>query len=291
MKIPCYPDFAPVTIDLKNDLQSRLALTPDGISEFTFAGLYLFRNRYNYKAASTPDEKLIISGEREGRKFFMTPCGVPSLEILQNLFAAHDYWKNAGELMLAEKREELEGQGITFTEDRDNFDYLYLRTDLSELAGKKFHKKKNLVNAFNAAYPDHTERPMTPELIPRAVEISDHWKAEKGEDLDYHSAREALENFEILNLQGAIYFVNGEAAAWCLGESIACGRYFVVHFEKAREEFKGIYQYMNQAFAASLPEHFTHINREQDLGNEGLRQAKMTYRPCGFVKKYVGKLQ
>ena len=64
---------------------------------------------------------------------------------------------------------------------------------------------------------------------------------------------------------------------------------FAVHFEKAIEEYKGIYQFVNQAFAASLPRFFTLINREQDLGNEGLRQAKMTYRPCGYVQKYTGK--
>jgi hypothetical protein len=63
---------------------------------------------------------------------------------------------------------------------------------------------------------------------------------------------------------------------------------FAVHFEKAVDGIKGIYQYMNQSFAASLPRFFTYINREQDLGDEGLRQAKETYRPCGFVKKYRG---
>jgi hypothetical protein len=63
---------------------------------------------------------------------------------------------------------------------------------------------------------------------------------------------------------------------------------FAVHFEKALEEFKGIYQFVNQAFAASLPESYIHINREQDLGDEGLRQAKMTYRPAGFVRKFTG---
>ena len=63
---------------------------------------------------------------------------------------------------------------------------------------------------------------------------------------------------------------------------------FVIHFEKALDEYRGIYQFLNQAFAESLPRFFTLINREQDLGNEGLRQAKMTYRPSGFVKKFTG---
>lgn len=61
---------------------------------------------------------------------------------------------------------------------------------------------------------------------------------------------------------------------------------FAIHFEKGREGYKGIYQFMNQAFAQALPAYFKLINREQDLGDEGMRQAKMTYRPSGFVNKY-----
>jgi hypothetical protein len=61
---------------------------------------------------------------------------------------------------------------------------------------------------------------------------------------------------------------------------------FAVHFEKAIDDYKGIYQFINQAFAQTLPSHYQTINREQDLGDEGLRQAKMTYRPIGFVRKF-----
>jgi hypothetical protein len=86
----------------------------------------------------------------------------------------------------------------------------------------------------------------------------------------------------------SVYFAGGRPAAYCLGESIAKGCMFAIHFEKAIDEYKGIYQFMNQAFAAGLPRFFVHINREQDLGSEGLRQAKMTYRPAGFVRKFRG---
>ena len=131
---------------------------------------------------------------------------------------------------------------------------------------------------------------MNAALVPEAVEILDQWHQDRGDDGDYKSAREALDLFNTLTLRGTVYFVSGKPAAYCLGESIARGRMFAIHFEKAIEEYKGIYQFMNQAFAASLPRFFTLINREQDLGSEGLRQAKMTYRPCGFVKKYTGTL-
>jgi hypothetical protein len=225
-----------------------------------------------------------------GKKFFMTPCGVPCRETLEGLFETHDYWKNISQSVLAPAREELERQGVALSEDRDNFDYLYFRKDLAELSGKKYHKKKNLVNQFVNAYAGREERQLTPALIPQAVEILERWRQDKGEDGDYRAAREALELFETLKLRGAVYYVEGRPAAYCLGESIAKGRMFAIHFEKAVDEYKGIYQFMNQAFAAALPRFFTYINREQDLGDEGLRQAKMTYRPAGFVQKYIGSI-
>ena len=74
--------------------------------------------------------------------------------------------------------------------------------------------------------------------------------------------------------------------AWCLAELAGQGSIAVVHFEKARTDFRGSYQYINYAFAQSLSEQVVYINREQDLGDEGLRHAKMSYKPEGFVKKY-----
>jgi hypothetical protein len=295
MTVPCYPDFVPVDLDLKNALHPRLALTPDGVSEFTFSALFLFRNRYQYRLSRGPDGGFIISGEQPGgangpgEKFFMTPCGAPDAGVLESLFKTHDFWKNISESVLAPARERLAARGMEITEDRDNFDYLYYRGDLAELAGKRFHKKKNLVNQFLSAYPRHEERQLTAALVPSALEVLDRWRHDKGGDGDYRAAREALDKFESLALRGAVYFVEGKPAAYCLGESIAKGRMFAIHFEKAIDEYRGIYQFMNQAFAASLPRFFTWINREQDLGSEGLRQAKMTYRPSGFVQKYSAR--
>ena len=80
--------------------------------------------------------------------------------------------------------------------------------------------------------------------------------------------------------------MNGSPAGYTLGEEIAAGRMFVIHFEKALNRFKGLYQFVNMSFAAILPDNYTYVNREQDLGNEGLRQAKLSYKPVGFVKKY-----
>ncbi|MCL2264985.1 MAG: phosphatidylglycerol lysyltransferase domain-containing protein [Treponema sp.] len=309
LEVPCYPDFIPISIEQKDNLHPRLSLTFDGVSEFTFAGLYLFRNWYHYRISRFIRRSLLRSGEEggfiisgtqhigeySGKKFFMTPCCAPEWDVLESLFETHDYWKNISPSVLSPVKDDLEKRGVVFSEDRNNFDYLYNRSDLAELSGKKFHKKKNHVNNFLAAYPNHEQRQMTSALIPAAKEILKRWKDDlflrSGSEGDYKSAEEALDLFGSLALRGSIFYIDGKPAAYCMGESIARGKMFAIHFEKAIDEYRGIYQYINQAFAASLPGFFTLINREQDLGNEGMRQAKMTYRPCGFVQKHTAILR
>ena len=302
--VPCYPDFIPLDIGLKDILHPRLSLTFDGVSEFTFSGLYLFRNKYNYRISrdvphNGEDGGFIISGTQplndgSSKTFFMTPCSAPQWETLDSLLASHDYWKNISQSVLSPVKEKLEERGINIIEDRDNFDYLYLRSDLAELSGKKFHKKKNHVNNFLNTYPNHEQRLINEELIPAAFTVLEQWRRDSllkndNEDGDFIAAKEALDLFNLLSLKGSVFFIDGKPAAFCLGESIARGRMFVTHFEKAISSYRGIYQYVNQAFAASLPGFFTLINREQDLGNEGMRQSKMTYRPCDFVRKYTAR--
>ncbi|MDR1363807.1 MAG: phosphatidylglycerol lysyltransferase domain-containing protein [Spirochaetaceae bacterium] len=288
MMIPYFPDFAPVSLDFKDSLHKALLQAKDGVSEFTFANLYLFRRRYNYKVSQEMDGNILISGERDGKKFFAAPLAMPSEPVLQALFDECDYWKGISDSVLENKHHFLEKLGISIAEDRDNFDYLYNTSDLALLSGKKFHKKRNLVNAFLLSYPDHDEKPFSEEYLSQALAILERWRQDKGGDGDYIAAREALELSSEIKLEGMIFFVNKHPAGYCLGEYVAGGSMFAVHFEKCIDEYKGVYQAVNQFFAASLPPECIYINREQDLGDEGLRQAKMTYRPCGFVKKYIG---
>lgn len=114
------------------------------------------------------------------------------------------------------------------------------------------------------------------------------WRDEREDSGDYEAAREALEKMWELQLCGGIYCADGEPVAYTLGEELARGGSFVIHFEKAvnTARYKGLYQFMNQAFASILPEKYDTINREQDLGNQGLRHVKESYHPVDFVRKY-----
>jgi hypothetical protein len=287
--IPAFPEWTPISLSQKDVLHPALLSGVDGVSEFTFSNLYLFRQRYDYKLSSLGENNFIISGGLNGKKFFSTPFAAPPREVLEELFATHDYWKNIPESIVNERGAEIESYGVTLTEDRDNFDYLYLREDLAKLSGKKYHKKRNLVNAFSLSYPDHSFTPLTRELLGEAQAVLEIWRIDKEEEGDYIAASEALSLFDTLELEGAIFYVEGRPVGWSLGEKVAGGKSFALHFEKGVDYFKGVYQWINQASAESLPESIMYINREQDLGDEGLRQSKETYRPCGFVKKWIGK--
>jgi len=284
--IPTYPNFVAIDWSMREDLHPRLSMLHDGISEFTFANLYLFRKQYGYTLSKLADEHIVISGTDDSRKrFFMLPCGTSNIKTLKQLFENHEYLKNLSESTVETQRIELEKNGFVVEEDRNNFDYLYLRKDLAALPGKKLHKKRNLVNAFINNY-NYEEKRIEANNRHDTLEILEKWAEGREKLEETEAAREAIEKMDDLNLSGCLTYVDGKPAAYSLGEPLARGRCFAIHFEKALSEYKGIYQFVNRSFASMLPRHYVHINREQDLGDPGLRQAKMSYRPSGFVKKY-----
>ncbi len=289
MNIPGYPETVSLTLELQESLCKDFQHLTTGISEFTFAGLYLFREKYHYRVSVAPRGKLVIFGEEYGSPFCMFPFGFPDEETLVSILQGHHYFKAVAEGDIDTNRIRLEQHGLTILEDRDNFDYLYKRENLISLAGKKLHKKRNLVNSFINNY-SYEERYITEENKHDALTILEAWKehrlTEHMDTGDYSAAKEALSLMETLKLCGCITYVDGSPAAYSMGETINNGRCFAVHFEKAGTGHRGIYQFINKSLAVMIGKHFTYLNREQDLGDPGLRQAKMSYRPDGFVKKY-----
>jgi len=284
--IPNYPEFAAIDWHMRDDLHPRLVMLRDGISEFTFGNLFLFRHKYKYELSVLPDEHLLISGiDDQGQSFFMLPCGASDIGIIDELFERFGYLKNLSESVVSGHRIELEKNGYDVVEDRDNFDYLYLRRDLASLPGKKLHKKRNLVNAFINNY-NYQEKRIDSTNRQDTMVVLEEWVSDREDRADYDAAKEAIEHMDELNFSGCLTYVDGKPCAYSLGEPLARGKCFAIHFEKALAQYKGVYQFVNRSFASMLARHYIHINREQDLGDPGLRQAKMSYRPSGFVKKY-----
>jgi len=282
MSIADYPGSSELSLEQREVLHGRFRALAEGISELTFAGLYLFREVHGYRVSHLGEGTFVIAGQ-DREPFFLAPFGWADEVVLAELFERWGVMK----CVSAAQAGELARRGYRVWEDRDNFDYLYRREDLATLSGRKLHKKKNLVNLFvrsNAC----VAKPLLEEYTDDALRILERWRAQTEDPGDYDAAREALERMEYLQLCGGIFYVDDEPVAYSLGEEVAGGTMFVVHFEKAvvAEEYRGIYQYVNQAFAAVLPEKYEFVNCEQDLGDPGLRQAKQSYKPAGFVKKY-----
>ena len=278
-----YPNFVEISMDMREYLRPKFQMLAEGISEFTFAGIYLFRNKHSYRFSMLEGEILLISGKDNEETFFMLPFGLPDKEILKDLFHRFGTLKTATE----SQAKELSKNGYKVTEDRDNFDYLYLREELANLTGRKFHKKKNLINQFLQNYKCRVE-PLLEEYRDDAIEILEQWREVHSDEGDYLAAQEAIEKMWPLQLCGGIYYINDKPVAYSLGEELAQHRWFAIHFEKAvaSSKYSGIYQFINQNFTSLLPEKYEIVNREQDLGLLGLRQAKESYNPAGFVRKY-----
>lgn len=280
--IPEYPDSIEVTIRMRPLLHPVFKRLSSEISEFTFANIYLFRDTHSYRL-SFIDGRLLISGCDGEESFFMLPSGLPGRRLLDRLFSGFSFMKNATE----KEAGRLVEMGYNVEEDRDNFDYVYLREDLDKLSGRKFHKKKNLVNAFLDKYTCEGV-PLVSSRVKDARYVLEEWRKTSPVPGDYVAAVEALSGMETLGLCGAIYYVEGRPAAYAIGEELRPDT-FVVHFEKGIEGTKGLLQFVNRSFASILPDKYVYINREQDLGDEGLRHSKESYKPCRLVKKFKAR--
>ena len=184
------------------------------------------------------------------------------------------------------------GSGLKVEETRGQWDYLYALPDLVTLPGNRFHKKKNLLNQFKKKY-DFEYRRMDEGLVEKALDMQTNWctwrdcEAEEALDAENKAISRVLHAWGSLNnLEGGAILVDGEMTAYTIGERLTPDT-LLIHFEKGSPGYKGIYQAVNQMFAANIEWNCQWVNREQDLDNEGLRKAKMSYNPVDFIKKYA----
>jgi hypothetical protein len=179
----------------------------------------------------------------------------------------------------------------TFEEERGHWDYVYSVSELVDLKGNRFHKKKNLLNQFVKKY-EYTYVPFAPELIDQAMAMQKSWctwrDCESSDVLsaENHAIFRVLNNWEQLNgtLGGAL-MVDGSMIAYTVAEALT-PQSVVIHFEKGDTRFKGVYQAINQMFLAHSARDFLTVNREQDLNDEGLRKSKLSYNPMELLHKY-----
>jgi len=174
--------------------------------------------------------------------------------------------------------------------DRDTADYIYEAEKLAKLSGKKYHGKKNHTNKFKSLYPDWSYESIGAQNLEECFQMALKWRNENGCDDDEEKNAEicvtlnSLRLYKELALRGGLLRANGVIVAFSIGEPL-CDDTFVVHIEKAFADIPGAYPMINQQFVIHETEGYTYINREEDMGEEGLRTAKMSYRPVFLVEK------
>jgi len=177
--------------------------------------------------------------------------------------------------------------------DRNNDEYIYLSEKLIKLSGKKLQSKRNHINRFKADNPDWVYFPLTTKAeLDECAAMLDEWedvnsmKIDFSQRYDYIATKILLENFEYLQLRGGAIRVNGKIVAFTIGEPLTADS-FVVHVEKAFGEMNGAYTMINQQFIEHEASEFMYINREEDMGKENLRKAKMSYYPDILLEESI----
>lgn len=287
MEIPTYPGTAPLTLENKPLLDTVFSTLQPKVSEMTFANLYLFRRAHDYRLTMVADALVVMGRGYDGLEYFFPPLSGAADEALAELLLQGMTLYGADETFV---QNYLQGHDVDVFADRDNFDYLYLRSELAQLAGNRYHKKKNRLNYFANRHQYEVE-PYAGHHQQGAVALLEEWcrvHSQTGSGsftLEVAAAREALLLADQLQLQGLVILVEGAIKAFVLGEELNDDT-SVCHFQKADPFLDGLYQLADREFNRLLFTECTFVNREQDLGEMNLRESKLSYHPVELVKKY-----
>jgi len=293
-----FPDFKPLELEDRGLLQEALWAYQPEISELTFSNLFIWSSHYRWRWSKAGSWLLFLE-EREGSEpSFLQPVGPsPRLEVTRMALG----WLRS-ERGVAKPRIERADPSFVLEvsrapefaviPQREHFDYVYRTSDLITLQGGKYHAKRNHISRFLEEYGSGFRFvPMGPENLDLCVEFQERWCERRrcDEDLnlleEWTAIRLGLTHYQALSIQGAAIFIGERVEAFTFGELLN-PQTAVVHIEKANPEIPGLYALINQRFCQEYWPAVPFINREQDLGEEGLRKAKLSYHPVRLVEKY-----
>jgi hypothetical protein len=297
--VPEFPQFRGLTLEDKPLFLRVFAQSPPQISEFTFTNLFIWRDCYQTKISRFQSFLCLLSDKGES-SFFFPPIGEG--DVIQCYRGLLQYLgQKVASPKIARAPERLvnqidwKGSGMKAELDRNQCDYVYLVQDLIELKGRKYHRKRNHIKQFQEKY-SYRYVSLTSEWVSQCLQLEADWCDLRHCEIipgllnESLAVREAFNHFEELGVKGGAILINEKVEAVTLGDPLN-PETVVIHVEKANPAYEGLYPTINQAFLEHQWSGYTYVNREQDLGEEGLRKAKESYFPHHMVNKYTVTLE
>lgn len=286
----------------RDSINSKLQSQNYRASDLCFTNLFAWGKKFNTQFAVTDEWLFIRFKDNDGRNSYLKPIGTGDIKKgVEILLEDHKQFDSIFQIrgITKEMINELEvafPNTFDFQLNRSVSDYIYTTEKLRDLRGKKLQSKRNHINRFKREHEwQYKSLTNNPELVSECKSMLDKWMEISLEDdpslmYDNFATTIMLENFEYLNLRGGVICVDNEMLAFSIGEPLTKDT-IVVHVEKAFASVNGAYAIINQQFAIHETEGYTYINREEDMGVENLRRAKLSYQPDILLEKYNARFK
>lgn len=296
-------NFKRVSLEDKEIIDSFLQHHNYRASDLCFTNLFTWGAKFNTEFAVANDWLFIRFRDNNNRNSYLRPIGKGCIkEGISIILEDHRQFDNVFQIrgLTNEMIEEIETElpnMFEFNLNRSVSDYIYTSERLINLGGKKLQSKRNHINRFKREnnWEYHSLNGEN-EFVRECKGLLKVWmkvngdEAEEQDGFDVQAVNLMLDNFDYLGLKGGLICVDGDIAAFTIGEPLTEDT-FVVHVEKARTDIHGAYTIVNQQFVENEMAGFTYVNREEDLGIENLRKAKMSYYPDILLEKSVARLK
>lgn len=288
-------EFHAVTVNDKKWIEERLSSRSKRSCEYSFGNIFSYKEKLDIYVCDY-EGCLIVKCISGNRASYMYPAGDGNIDAaLAEIVAEAEnsgmkcymYGLSAEDALNYERLFPIKDKPYP---NRDTFDYVYNNEDLVNLSGKKYQPKRNHISFFKKNYYWTYEK-ICGNNISECLAMSRKWlenyESEDKTDLEseYRIIRCVFDNYFTLGYKGGLIRKDGEVVAFTMGEELDSDT-FCVHFEKAFAEYRGLYPLINQQFVENELSDYKYINREDDVGLENLRKAKLSYYPAFLFEKY-----
>ena len=286
-------NFRPFRLEDRDCINEFFGIHHYEQADCSFSTLYLWQDAYATRWA-VEDDILFICAGTGGARFFMPPFAKSpeafseGLDILirESQKNGHPFLLKSASPWVCEQIEKTAPGRYAFIPDRDTWEYIYRTEDLLTLSGKKFRMKKNHLNGFLRQYADYEYEPVTAENTDAVREALSEWFSVHGHiETEEGALSRLFASWDALSMRGGVIRIYGKIEAFTAGKLLN-ERVAHIFFEKANPTIRGLYQAINREFLFREFSETEWVNREEDMGVPGLRQAKTEYNPDHFAEKY-----